>query len=254
LKIFGFVPARMAASRFPGKPLHSIVGRPMLEHCMERAKLYEKWDGLYLATCDAEIKEFGDDHSYQTIMTSDHHTRALDRVSEAAMNCGQDIVDTDVVVCVQGDEPLLGPDVIEIVIQPFIDDPSTEATVLAVPIMNEADYLNPDNVKIISNLAGDILYTSRSPVPYSKTFSPELGAHRVGGIFAFRLEALTWFTSLPESRLEGLESCDSNRFLDNGRFQKIAPMPYRPYFSVDSPSDVLRVEEALRDDLYSEQY
>ena len=81
MKIIGIVPARMAASRFPGKPLHPICGRPLLEHCFERAKLYGRWDGLYLATCDEEIKAFGESRGYPVIMTSDTHTRALDRVA-----------------------------------------------------------------------------------------------------------------------------------------------------------------------------
>ena len=97
-------------------------------------------------------------------------------------------------------------------------------------------------------MEGFILYTSRSPIPYAKEFSSDLGAMRVGGIFGFRWSMLKWFTEQPESPLEIRESCDSNRILDNGRRQKIATIPYRPYFSVDSPEDTSRVEIALKND------
>ena len=119
---------------------------------------------------------------------------------------------------------------------------------LAVPITDEELYRNPDIVKIIHDLRGNVLYTSRQPVPHCETFTPELGALRVGGIFGFRWHFLKWFTSLPESPLERVESCDSNRICDNGRFQRIAPIAARPYFSVDSPEDVGLVEAAIVND------
>ncbi|MHA1597175.1 MAG: 3-deoxy-manno-octulosonate cytidylyltransferase [Alphaproteobacteria bacterium] len=248
MKTIGVVPARMAASRFPGKPLHPIGGRPMLEHCFERAKMFGRWDGLFLATCDAEIQAFGEARGYPVIMTADTHTRALDRVAEAADKCGIDLADDDIVVCVQGDEPLLGPDVIEAVVTPLETDAQVNATMLACPIVDEALYLNPDIVKIVHDLNGDVMYTSRSPIPYAKTFTPELGALRVGGIFGFRRKFLKWFTETPESPLEIREACDSNRICDNGFKQRVAPVPYRPYFSVDSPGDVALVEAALEGD------
>ena len=98
-KILGFVPARMAASRFPGKPLADIAGRPLLEHCYLRARLYDRWDGLFITTCDEEIHAFAKDKDYPVITTADTHTRALDRVAEAAEKCG-DVADDDIVVCV----------------------------------------------------------------------------------------------------------------------------------------------------------
>lgn len=248
MKIVGIIPARLSASRFPGKPLHLICGKPMLEHCYARARFFERWDGLFLATCDDEIADFGNKMDYPVIMTADTHTRALDRVAEAADICGIDLEDDDIIVCVQGDEPLLGPDTIEAVVRPLERDSRIDATMLAVPIIDEAVFHNPDIVKIVNDIQGNVLYTSRSPIPYCKVFSPELGAKRVGGIFAFRKHFLRWFTQTPESPLEISESCDSNRICDNGKFQRIAPIPYRPYYSVDSPDDIAVVEEAMKDD------
>ena len=248
MKIVGVVPARMAASRFPGKPLQPILGKPLLEHCFARARFYGRWDGLFLATCDDEIAKFANDKGYPVIMTADTHTRALDRVAEAAGKCGLDLADDDIVVCVQGDEPLLGPDVIEAVIKPFDDDPTVRGTLLAVPIIDRDVFENPDIVKLVHDMRGDVLYTSRAPVPYCKQFSADLGAMRVGGIFGFRYEFLRWFTQTPASPLEIKESCDSNRICDNGFRQRIAPIPYRAYISVDSPEDAKRVEAALPND------
>ena len=254
INIFGFIPARMAASRFPGKPLQSILGRPMVEHCVERAKLYPNWDYLALTTCDEEIRQFGISKNYNVVMTSDSHTRALDRVAEAMKVCQKPIKDSDVILCVQGDEPLLGPDLIKMIVDPLIGDNSVNGTILAVPIVDEETFLNPDTVKLVHNINFDVLYTSRSPIPYTKKFSEELGALRVGGIFGFKWGFLKWFTNQSESPLEVTESCDSNRIYDGGFTQRAVIMPYRKYFSVDSPGDLKRVEEALLSDKFSQQY
>ena len=254
MKIVGIVPARMASSRFPGKPLHPIVGRPMLEHCYRRAALYDSWDRLVVATCDREIQQFCEASDMPAIMTADTHTRALDRVAEAADKCGVTLGPEDVVVCVQADEPMLGPDVIEAVIKPFLDDPSVRGTLLGMQIVDEDQYRNPDIVKVVHDRNGDVLYTSRSPIPWCKSFSPELGARRIGGIFGFRRRFLDVFASMAESPLEIVEACDSNRFCDNGLRQRVAPVPYRPYFSVDSPADAVLVEKYIRQDPWWGKY
>jgi len=245
MKVIGIVPARMAASRFPGKPLHSICGRPMVEHVFCRAAIFPKWDGLYLATCDSEIFDYGQSKGWPTLMTSNQHSRALDRVAEAADICGQPLEEDDVVVCVQGDEPMLHPDMISESIRPLQEDAKVPCTVLAMAIVSEEQYRNPDTVKIIHDIRGDVLYTSRSPVPYCKQFTPELGARRIYGIFAFRWYFLKIFTGMTQSPLELAESCDSNRILDNGYRQRIAPYAYTPSFSIDRPSDADMVEKQI---------
>ncbi|MBF0129760.1 MAG: 3-deoxy-manno-octulosonate cytidylyltransferase, partial [Alphaproteobacteria bacterium] len=185
---------------------------------------------------------------FPAVWTKSTHTRALDRVAEATEKCGLEVADDDIVVCVQGDEPLLHPDMIAAVVAPFERDPEVKGTMLAVPITDEAMFHNPDIVKLVHDLRGDVLYTSRAPIPYCKTFSPELGALRVGGIFGFRWHFLKTFNATPESPLEQKESCDSNRICDNGLRQRIAPIPARPYFSVDSPADVPTVEKHMPSD------
>jgi len=228
MKIIGIIPARMASSRFPGKPLHLICNRPMIEHVFCRASLFKDWDHLLLATCDAEIAEFAKSKNFPVIMTSAKHSRCLDRVAEAVVNSGIAINEGDVVVCVQGDEPMLNPDMIAAAVKPLEEDATVNCTVLAMEIVNEAQFLNPDTVKIIHDLKGDVLYTSRSPVPYCKKFSLELSARRIYGILAFRWHFLKVFNNLAESPLELIEACDSNRIIDYGYRQRIAPYPYKP--------------------------
>ena len=248
MKIIGVVPARMASSRFPGKPLHMICGRPMVEHVYCRAAMFPKWDGLYLATCDEEIAAVGRKKGWPTLMTSDRHTRALDRVAEAASKCGQELGPDDIVVCVQGDEPMLRPDMIDASLKPLLEDSEAICTVLAMEIADEELFRNPDTVKIIHDKKGNVLYTSRAAVPYCKKFPPTTAARRIYGIFAFRVHFLKTFTSMPESPLEIAESCDSNRILDNGYRQRIAPYPALASFSVDTPEDGALVEERMRSD------
>ena len=249
MKIIGVVPARMASSRFPGKPMHPILGKPMIEHVFRRAQLFKEWNGLFLATCDQEIEEYGKEQRWPVIMTSNKHIRCLDRVAEAVENCGSILSPEDLVVCIQGDEPLLHPDMIHAAIKPVIENLDVNCTVLAMCIQDEDQFYNPNTVKIIHDIKGDVLYTSRSPVPYTKTFSPTMNVRRIYGILAFRWKFLKLFNSLPESPLELVESCDSNRIIDNGLKQRIAPYPYRPSFSVDSPSDIQLVEAALKTDV-----
>jgi 3-deoxy-manno-octulosonate cytidylyltransferase (CMP-KDO synthetase) len=249
MKMIGVIPARMAASRFPGKPLHPICGRPMVEHVYLRARMYRGWDRLVLATCDREIEEFSRQKDIPVVMTGAHHARALDRVAEAVERLGEPVADGDIVVCVQGDEPMMRPDMIDAVVAPLHAEPSIPCTVLAMHITEESIWRNPDTVKIIHNERGEVLYTSRSPLPYCKeAFSAHLMARRIYGIFAFRWQYLQAFTAHPQTRLETLEACDSNRILDMSFRQYIAPYPYITSFSVDSPLDAKLVEEHMATD------
>lgn len=255
MKLIGIIPARMAASRFPGKPIYPIHGRPMIEHVYLRAKMYHQWDNLVLATCDQEIEKISKEKNIPVVMTGSHHTRALDRVAEAAEKLGEPVAEDDIIVCVQGDEPMMRPDMIDTVVAPLHKNPSIPCTVLAMHIAEETIWLNPDTVKIIHNEAGEVLYTSRAPVPHCKgKFSPDLMARRIYGIFAFRWKYLKAFTAHTETRLEKLEACDSNRILDLPFRQYIAPYPCIKSFSVDSPDDIMLVEKHMVSDEYWNLY
>ena len=255
MKVVGVIPARMAASRFPGKPLHSILGRTMIEHVYIRAKMYDGWHELVIATCDDEIKEFATSLDMPVTMTGTHHTRALDRVAEAGTKLATKLDDNDVIVCVQGDEPMMRPDMIDAVVAPLKENTNIPGTVLAMHIIDEELWKNPDTVKIVHNAKGEVLYTSRAPVPYCKgAFSEDLLARRIYGIFAFRWKYLKAFTEHPETRLEAVEACDSNRILDMDFTQYIAPYPNLKSFSVDSPADIKLVEDHMQTDKIWHQY
>ena len=253
-KIIGVVPVRMDSSRFPGKPLFNIAGMSMLEHVWHRSKMYKKWDELFLATCDVEIKEFADSKNIPCIMTSDKHERALDRVAEAIENSDFEINEDDIVLNVQGDEPMMRPDMISATVKPMIDNADVNGVVLSMPIIDEAQFNDPNTLKIIHNIKGDILYTSRAPIPYCKEWSLDIEAKRIYGIFGFRWGFLSKFTKMPESPLELVESCDSNRLYDNGLTQRVAQYPYVDSFAVDTPEDAEKVEAHIKADPYWRKY
>jgi len=251
MKIFGFIPARMGSKRFYGKPLKKIRDKPMLEHVFERAKMFKGWDSLVVATCDKEIKKFAKQKKYDCVMTSKRHKRCLDRIYEAANRRHKKIKNEDLIVCVQGDEPMLHPKMIKTVLKPFFRKKKIGATVLAMEIINYSQFKNPNTVKIIHDINGKVLYTSRSPVPYCKKFNKNLRAKRIYGIFAFKYYFLKLFFNLKPSPLEIIESCDSNRICDNGGGMYIAPIKYYPSFSVDTYSDLKLVnKKILKDSLF----
>lgn len=256
MKIIGIVPARMAASRFPGKPMFNIIDRPMINHVYQRALLYNQWNYLSIATCDDIIHNYALNQSYNSIMTSDSHTRALDRITEAVTKIKHiHIDDDDVIINVQGDEPMLHPEMFDALIKPIQENSKINCTVLAMDIEEESIWRNPDTVKIIHNEQGEVLYTSRAPVPYSgNKFSKEIKAKRIYGLFAFKWKYLKMFSEHPETRLEKLESCDSNRILDMNFTQYIAPFPYIPSFSVDNIEDIKIVESNIKNDKYWGKY
>jgi 3-deoxy-manno-octulosonate cytidylyltransferase (CMP-KDO synthetase) len=253
-KIIGVIPVRMGSSRFPGKPLFQIAGMSMLEHVWHRAKMYHDWDELFLATCDDEIKEFADLKKIPCVMTSDKHERALDRVAEAVEKSDFIIESNDIVLNVQGDEPMMRPDMITAIVQPMLNDVEVNGVVLSMPITDEEQFNDPNTLKIIHNIKGDILYTSRAPIPYCKEWSPNIGAKRIYGIFGFRWFFLQKFTQIPESPLEVVESCDSNRLYDNGLTQRVAFYPKIDSFAVDTPEDAVKVERYIKKDPYWIKY
>ena len=256
MKIIGIVPARMAASRFPGKPLFNIIDRPMLSHVCQRAQLYDKWDYLSIATCDQIIIDFAQQNNFNVISTSDKHTRALDRIAEAVTKISDfEIDDNDIIINVQGDEPMLHPEMFDALVKPILENEHINATILAMDIIDEKIWRNPDTVKIIHNSFGEVLYTSRAAIPYNgNNFSINLGAKRIYGLFAFKWKYLKQFSNHPETYLEKMESCDSNRVLDMDFAQYIAPFPYVNSFSVDNLNDIHLVENSIINDKYWGKY
>ena len=246
-KVIGIIPARMKASRFPGKPLAKIKGIPMIQHVFERAKMYKGWDQLMIATCDKEIMNFARKKNYPCVSTSKKHKRALDRVYEAA-NKIKDIKKNDIVLCVQADEPLVFPKMLENLILK-LKRGKVNGAVAAMQIIHKKQFVDPNIVKIVHSKNGEVLYTSRSPIPYNAKLNKNSHiAKRIHGMFSFRWHYLKKFYNTPESTLEKVEACDSNRICEIYGGQYISYEKYKETYSVDSKKDIQTVEKLLLKD------
>jgi 3-deoxy-manno-octulosonate cytidylyltransferase (CMP-KDO synthetase) len=241
-RVVAIVPARMASSRFPGKPLVPLLGIPMVEHVRRRAALEEAGvDEVIVATCDVSIRDAVLAAGGRAIMTADTHERCTDRIEEAARGLA-----ADVVVMVQGDEPLLLPEAVGQIAAPLIRDPSVVCTNLLSPLESAEDRNNPDIVKAACAVNGDILFLSRAPIPLFRS-TVEVPVFRQTGIMAFRADLLRRYASLPETPLERAESVDMLRLLEHGIPIRGVRVDYRTV-GVDRPEDVSSVERLLRDD------
>ena len=246
-KVIGIIPARMRASRFPGKPLVKIKGIPMIQHVFERAKMYSGWDQLMIATCDKEIMNFAKHKNYPCIFTSKKHKRALDRVYEAASKI-RNIKKNDIVVCVQADEPLLYPKMLQNLVLKLIRG-KVDGAVAAMQIIHKKQFFDPNIVKVVNSKNGEVLYTSRAPIPYNVRLSKNFHiAKRIHGMFSFRWHYLKKFYKTPESTLEKVEACDSNRICEIFGGQYISYEKYKETYSVDSKKDIKTVERLLLKD------
>jgi 3-deoxy-manno-octulosonate cytidylyltransferase (CMP-KDO synthetase) len=233
------IPARMASSRYPGKPLATILGLPLIEHVRRRALLSPRADRVVVATCDRDIKETVEKAGGIAVMTKDTHTRCTDRIHEAMQ-----VLEGDLIVMVQGDEPLLIPQTIEDVAAPLLKDDSLGIVNLVSPLESESDYANPNIVKAACNRKGDVMYFSRAPIPFFRE-RVNVPVYRQTGIMAFRRDALNTFSSLPETSLERAESVDMFRAIEHG--MRIASVLIsQPTLGVDRPGDIALVESAIQ--------
>lgn len=235
------IPARMASSRYPGKPLASILGMPLIEHVRRRALLAKQAGLVVVATCDTVIKEAVEAEGGIAVMTKDTHERCTDRIEEAIQNLPGHII-----VMVQGDEPLLVPDAIADVVAPLIADPTVDIVNLLSPLESESDYANPNIVKAACNLKGDVMFFSRAPIPYFRN-RVKVPLFRQTGIMAFRREILEKFSSLPETPFEKAESVDMFRAIENG-LRIAGVVTNYATLGVDRPVDVGLVENVLKND------
>ena len=243
------IPARMGSSRFPGKPLKQILGVPMVQHVYERCRLAENVDDLFVATCDDEIAQAVDGFGGTHYMTDPDIPRPGLRVAEAVKQ--QDLDDDDIVVVVQGDEPLVHPGMIEVAVQALLDD--TEAPLgTLVADANEAEWQDPNEVKVVANLNGDLMYMTRSPVP-SNTRDRFHRRLKQVAIMPFRKKFLLDFNDMAETPLEIDESVELVRALEHGVRVKAIESPYRS-ISVDTEPDRQEAEVLMRDEEFFPRY
>ncbi|MFH2201705.1 MAG: 3-deoxy-manno-octulosonate cytidylyltransferase [Elusimicrobiota bacterium] len=237
----GVIPARMGSSRFPGKPLELIDGKPMIWHIWRRSRL-SGLDDVVIATCDQEILDAAEAFGAQAIMTSDKHTRCNDRVAEAARAFPHEIV-----LNIQGDEPLVHPQLIDDILALFRERPEVQCVNPIAELTDPKELESPNTVKVVYNLDGRVLYFSRYPIPSDWVNKRQGAVYRQVPILGFRRDFFFKLSSLPESPLEIQEGVDMMRAVENNMPVDILKTPYQT-IGVDVPEDVRRVEQALADD------
>jgi 3-deoxy-manno-octulosonate cytidylyltransferase (CMP-KDO synthetase) len=243
MKILGIIPARYASTRFPGKPLALIAGKPLIQHVVECCKKARSLSEVIVATDDARIADAARQFC-RVEMTRADHPSGSDRIAEAAARCP-----CDAVVNIQGDEPLIDPAVIDAVADALAGN---EMSTAATRMRNPAEWENPNVVKVVVNAAGRALYFSRRTIPYlreaaSGSASEQLAAFpflKHLGIYGYRRETLLRLVTFPVSPLEAAEKLEQLRALENGIQIAVVKVDYDSV-GVDTPEDVARVERLL---------
>jgi 3-deoxy-manno-octulosonate cytidylyltransferase (CMP-KDO synthetase) len=245
-RILGVIPARMSSSRFPGKPLMPLLGRPMLAHVFDGAAACPLLDEVVIATCDGQIAEAAAAFGARAVMTSETHERASDRVAEVSA-----LDPADIIVMVQGDEPMIRPEMVTAAVTPLQAQAQVACVNLAAPIRDEDELRDPNTIKVVTTLAGDALFFSRSPIPHEghRPFVRGIWMKQVC-VIAFRRDALQRFAGLPQGPLEIAESVDMLRFLENGIPVHIVATAAVTQ-AVDTPEDLARVEALMSSAAFS---
>jgi len=241
MNIAGIIPARFASTRFPGKPLELLAGKPLIGHVAERCRLAKRLSEVIVATDDPRIADVAAPFC-RVELTRDDHPSGSDRVAEVAKRCG-----FDAVVNVQGDEPMIDPGVIDRVAALLDDD---EMSTAAVPIADAAELDNPNAVKVVVNAAGQALYFSRRTIPYLRDAADAPGPEQLAafpflkhlGIYGYRRETLLRLVARPVSPLEQAEKLEQLRALENGITIAVAVVEHDS-IGIDTPEDLQRVNE-----------
>ncbi|MBF0484236.1 MAG: 3-deoxy-manno-octulosonate cytidylyltransferase [Candidatus Omnitrophica bacterium] len=209
----GIIPARWGSTRFEGKVLADIGGKPMIQHVWERTKKSQHLKEVLIATDDDRIKNAAQKFGASVIMTAASHPSGTDRIAEAVSR-----IECDVVVNIQGDEPLIQHKVIDDLVQVFVKNPATVMATVIKKLTNEADFLNPNVVKVVVDQQGNAIYFSRAPIPFNRDGVPfeKLKVYKHLGIYAYRKDFLMGFKNLPVSILEQTEKLEQLRVLEAG--------------------------------------
>jgi len=243
--VVAIIPARYHSNRFEGKPLAEIMGKPMVQRVYERAASVELLSRVAVATDDERIADCVRAFGGEVVMTRGDHVSGTDRLAEAAelLNIGEQ----DVVVNIQGDQPMFDRQVVRQVAQPLIDDPALPMATLIYKIIRETEINDPNHVKTVFDRNGMALYFSRSPIPFQRNpdepVPPTYYKHL--GFYAYRKGFLLTFVGLPEGEWERFEKLEQLRALEFGYRIKVV-LTEHDSVEVDTPKDLQRVEELLR--------
>ena len=241
LKTIGVIPSRYGSSRFPGKPLSDICGKPMFWWVYQHA-LKAGLDEVYVATGDRRIYDVAVELGVNVIMTSTEHRTPNDRVWEVSTK-----IEGDIYLCINGDEPLINPEVIRRSLPEEDDEQDLEYyySNVMTTIKNPVEVVDPTNIKAVVNSRGDAMWASRSPIPYPKG-SMKFTYKKLVGIAAFSGKALEFYHTTPRSRLEEVEELDLYRFLENGKKVKLKEIECDT-LSVDTPKDLVYVRRLAQE-------
>ena len=247
MNVIGIIPARMGSSRFPGKPMKKIHGMPMIVHCYHRTALAYGINATYVATCDVEILDYINSIGGNAVMTANTHTRATTRTAEALekIEC-QTGKSVDIVVMVQGDEPLILPETIDKTIPEF-QDVAVDIVNIMSRLQTKDAFEDVNNVKVVVGNSYDALYFSRESIPSTWQHWDNVPKYMQTGVIAFRSGALIDFNAMQETQLEQIESVDMNRVLETGGKIRMV-LTEATTIGVDVPGELAVVEKILASD------
>ena len=244
MNILALIPARMGSSRFPGKPLAKILGKPMIGHVYERIATCDLLTKTVVATCDQEIANYIESIGGEAVMNSDCHERASDRCAEAlAVLEEKDDIRYDIVVMVQGDEPMTHPDMIKEAVTPMLDDTGIKVVNLIAQIKTIEEFEDRNCIKVVTDLEGNAIYFSREPIP-TRQNQQDVPKQKQVCIIPFTREFLLEYIELEPTPLEIAESVDMMRVLEHGYKVKMIPTEYNTH-AVDHPEDIPLVEHMM---------
>lgn len=254
MNIIAIIPARMASSRFPGKPMAEIHGTPMIGHVYFRTKMCTLLSETYIATCDQNIFDYIFSIGGKAVMTANTHERASDRTAEAMIKIESEIGRrVDIVVMVQGDEPMLTPGMIEQAVTPMLADTSIRVVNLMARINTTEEFEDSNEVKVVVDLESNAIYFSREPIPSRKKGAENVPMLKQVCIIPFQRNFLLKFNELKPTPLEIIESVDMMRVIEHGYKVKMV-FSDALTLSVDTAEDLVRVEKLMRNDSLIKQY
>ncbi len=249
MKTVVVIPVRMASTRFPGKPLVDIYGLPMVEHVRRRALMSTSVDEVVVATCDQQIMDTVTQFGGKVIITAVTHEDCTGRVAEAV-----ETLDADIVVNVQGDEPMIRPEMIDLLVAPLHLDYELSCSNLMCEIKTDEEYHNHDVVKTVVDLESNAVYFSRASIPSGhKASCQEFPKYKQLGLIAFKRQFLHEYTAMEKGNLEQIESVDMLRIIEHGHKIRMVESPYMT-IGVDTPSDLESVKKIIKKDPYFEKY
>ena len=245
MKILAIIPARMGSSRFPGKPLKKINDIPMIQHVFENTKKSKLVDKVIIATCDREIEKLIKSIRGEVIMTSKKHQRASDRCYEAMMKLEKRMhTKFDIIVMVQGDEPMISSKMVDNSIRPLLKDKNLGVVNLISNIADVKEFNDKNCIKVVKDKNNFALYFSRSPIPFKSQFNKKNIKKQVCSM-PFKRKILQFYFKKKLSLLEKLESIDMLRLLENGIKIKLVNTPFYTH-AVDTQNDIKKVEKLMR--------